>query len=276
MGESRKTCVEAGSPFAPCPRAGRTEAPAPLQREGGDDDVAPAFVRVPDRVVELRHRGVDGPVIAVAVGRLHHHHVDGRGRFGAVQKRPVLRADIAREENAPVPPVLFQFEEDAGRAEDMARVVERGAGAVPKGHGPAVVGLAPEPVEAVERVDRVVERFALLAPWRCRLRRFASSSCRWAESSSTSRVRSRVADVQMISPRNPRFTRSGMRPQWSRWAWVSNSTSTSAGSKPEIVGVLLVQFPPALEHAAIHEDAPSPAGHQMAGARDAPRPLRER
>jgi hypothetical protein len=31
------------------------------------------------------------------------------------------------------------------------------------------------------------------------------------------------------------------------------------GVEAEIVGVLLVQLPPALEHAAIHEDAPPPA-----------------
>ena len=39
--------------------------------------------------------------------------------------------------------------------------------------------------------------------------------------------------VVMISPRKPRLVSSGSRPQWSRWACVSSTKSTPAGSKPK-------------------------------------------
>ena len=99
----------------------------------------------------------------------------------------------------------------------------------------AVGGDAAKTVAGVERVERPVERRAVSgigARALRRVRRRASSSCRWAASSMTSRASSRVAPVAMISPRKPRLWSSGIRPQWSRWAWVSSSTSIDAASKP--------------------------------------------
>ncbi len=47
---------------------------------------------------------------------------------------------------------------------------------------------------------------------------------------STRRASSIVPAVARIGPRKPSRTTSGMRPQWSRWAWVRRMASSSRGS----------------------------------------------
>ena len=84
---------------------------------------------VGDGLVQLVDRGLQRLVQAVAVGRFHHHHVGGRRRRRIAQDRPAAVAEVAREQDPALLAALLQFEQDAGRAEDVAGVEERGADA---------------------------------------------------------------------------------------------------------------------------------------------------
>ena len=59
-----------------------------------------------------------------------------------------------------------------------------------------------------------------------------------------------------------------MRPQWSRWAWVSSSASTDAGSKANGSRLRLDLLGRALEHAAVDEDASLADGDEELRAGD--------
>jgi hypothetical protein len=60
----------------------------------------------------------------------------------------------------------------------------------------------------------------------------ASSSWMWAESRSRNPASSAVAGVHQIGPRNPSRTSRGSQPEWSMWAWVRRTASTSDGANP--------------------------------------------
>ncbi|WP_226561710.1 hypothetical protein [Salipiger thiooxidans] len=108
-----------------------------------------------ERRAEFGDRGFEIPVVAVAVGGVHHHDVGVVGRRGIVQQRSIRWAEVAREQDPALLPILPQLEPDGGRAEDLPRVEECGGHAGKQLQGVAAGGDAPEPDE---RVDRVVER----------------------------------------------------------------------------------------------------------------------
>ncbi|WP_289154791.1 hypothetical protein [uncultured Salipiger sp.] len=123
----------------------------------GQLNIAP-LRRVTERRDELGDQGFEIPVVAVAVGGVHHHDVGVVGRRGIVQQRPVRRAEVAREQDPALLPILPQLEPDGARAEDLPRVAEGGGHAGKQLQGGAAGGDAPEPVDGVVRIDRVVER----------------------------------------------------------------------------------------------------------------------
>lgn len=198
----------------------------------GQLNIAPPR-RVTERRAEFGDRGFEIPVVAVAVGGVHHHDVGVVGRRGIVQQRPVRRAEVAREQDPALLPIPPQLEPDGGRAEDLPRVEECGGHAGKQLQGFAAGGDAPEPVDGVERDDRVVERLvppaAMTVPAVAPRLLFMEMRGNRAAAAASERV----AEVEMISPRKPCLQRSGKRPHWSRWAWVSGTMLIAEGSKPK-------------------------------------------
>ena len=207
----------------------------PLEGEGRNDDIAAAAEAVVDGGVKLRRGLIERPVQAISIGGLDHRHVGALGRIGVFQERPPRRPEIAGEDDALACAPFRDIEDDAGRAENVAGVDEgrtdarRKVDRLPVGAW-RPIGRRPPSRPPCRKAARKVE--PPRRPARSPALR-ASSSCWPAASRSTSRASSNVAEVAMISPLNPRLTSSGMRPQWSRWAWVSRSTSTVTGSKPK-------------------------------------------
>ena len=70
---------------------------------------------------------------------------------------------------------------------------------------------------------------------------------------------STVPAVAWIGPAKPPLTRSGSRPQWSRWAWVSTTASRLCRVEAERDPVADRLVRAALEHAAVDQD-PGPLG----------------
>ena len=66
---------------------------------------------------------------------------------------------------------------------------------------------------------------------------------------------SQVPCVALIGPRKPSSTTCGIRPQWSRWAWVRRIASSVVGSKPNGIRLRTASFglpwniPQSIEHA---------------------------
>src|SRR5207248_6976473 len=84
----------------------------------------------------------------------------------------------------------------------------------------------------------LVIRLALiftLFPYTTLFRSRYSVSSSWILSASASMISARecVAGVQWIGPEKPRLTRLGRLPQWSMWAWLSRTASTSLGGRSE-------------------------------------------
>ena len=187
-----------------------------FQREGGNDDIAAARQSGLHRVIKLGQRLVERPVQPVAIGGFHHHGIGGCGRLWRQQQMMAGAADIARKQNAVRAGFVLAFDQDAGRAQNVAGIVEGRP-------------------NARANIDRLSIGWRRARTWRCspwRQSRYraaaggggrglppcgpcgrASSSCRLAASSITSRASSAVAWVAMISPRKPRFTSSGSLPQ---------------------------------------------------------------
>ena len=69
--------------------------------------------------------------------------------------------------------------------------------------------------------------------------------------------KSRAAVVQMILPANPLRTSNGRWPVWSRWAWVSTTTSILRGGDRSRCQLRWRSSLKPLEQAAIHHDAPA-------------------
>ena len=84
--------------------------------------------------------------------------------------------------------------------------------------------------------------------------RFANSSCSLPESRSTSRPARPCPRSRRSGPRNPCATTYGIRPQWSRWAWVSRIASISLRVVGQRDAVPDRFVRAALEHAAVDED----------------------
>ena len=128
-----------------------------LERKRRDDDVAAALERFADRLVKLFDRRRDRLVQAIAVGRLHHHDVNFGRIGGRPQQRPAGVAEVAGKEQPPAFRPFLEFEQDAGRAENMAGV-EEGDGHARRQRDRLVVGGdAAEGVAGVERVKGRIE-----------------------------------------------------------------------------------------------------------------------
>ena len=201
---------------------------------------------------------VDSTIDVVGVGE----------RSRVADDRRVVAAEVAGEDEGLRRAAIGHAQLDDRRAEDVARVVEDGGDAVGDGHLGAVVAADRQRHRLVDVVV-VVQRLAdlgacpragrgadarggsrrpsrrrpqpprtrprprppsaLRAWWR--FQRSANSTWSFAESRRTISARSTVALVAWIGPVYPARVRAGIRPQWSRWAWVSRSASSVCGSK---------------------------------------------
>ena len=89
-------------------------------RERRDADIALVAPRGFEYPAKLADRFRAVLVVAVAVGRLHHHHVGMRDRFGIAQDRRAIRAEIAGKHQRAI--VAVQF--DDGRTEDVSGIAQ--------------------------------------------------------------------------------------------------------------------------------------------------------
>jgi hypothetical protein len=66
-------------------------------------------------------------VVAVAVGRFQHEQVGALGHIGIAQQRVDVAAHVAGEHDAAHGALVFDFDFDAGRAQDVAGAAEADA-----------------------------------------------------------------------------------------------------------------------------------------------------
>ena len=245
-----------------------------LEGEGGDDHIAATVEGVLDGAVQFLDGGLQFLVQAIAVGCLHHHHI-GMGRAGRVPQQGAAGVtEIAGEQHGAAPAVLFQFQEDAGRAEDVSGIDEGGANARRNIDGLIVFGRAPEEVHAVEGVEHriqgldplpVVMAMGAGLPAGLVLGLFFLQMGRIEHHQPGQLPGSGRGDDLALEPPPGQ---QGDATTVIQMGMGQQQVVDLRRVETEGLGILLGQLPPTLEHAAVDEDALAVAFDEMAGAGD--------
>ena len=95
-----------------------------LQGEGGDDNVSAAFESLGNRLKKLIDGRAQGLVQSVAVRGFHHNVLSVWWRRRAAQQQATGVAQVPRKQHAGRMALLFKFQENACRTQNMSSVNE--------------------------------------------------------------------------------------------------------------------------------------------------------
>ena len=245
-----------------------------LQRKGGNDDIAAPRHRRIDGVVEFPHRGFQLLVQAIAIGGFHHHGVGRRRNIGVAQNGPAAIAEVAGEKHAVTPALLFQLQQNGGRAEDMSGVVEGGANPLGQFHRLAVRHMASKTLETVEHIQRGVQRLHLGGAAVSLPRQFALAVLRLLLLQAGGVEQHQSRQLERWRGADDLTLETALDQQRNASAVVEMGVGQqqvvdAGGIEAEGGRVLFIEFPPALVHAAVDENPLAGAFDHVAGAGDA-------
>ncbi len=243
----------------------------PFEREGRNDDISPARQGGIHHLMEFLQGLVERPVQPVAIGRFHHHGVGGCGNLRRRQQARRGAADIAGKKCAADAALFLHLDQDAGGAQNMARIVEGRAHPRTDLDRLFVGCRAPEPRHAIGGIDDGVER-----------RRRRGMRLPVVMTARFGLLGLQIGRIQHDQPRqfggrlggDDLTLKSPLHQKRQPAAMIEmrmgeQNEVDRARVEAERDGVILIELAAALEQAAIHQDAAPLGFHQMAGPRDA-------